>query len=290
MGLPYEADLAELDAWFNDPDGLDDTVTEAAHVLQDAGAPDDSVGWLVTLGAELADKQIVRARPAHLVWGAAVDAIILSQPDLLDEVLPQVETELLDSDSPAIIRSLGPVDAEPGVLARVLGSATTVGSTLEGWTVRQLARLLAVMWLTDESPDADVPFLDRVPPAVRLIQYARRVDPQADVDDQDALRDVLGRAIIEAEHSPAVATGQFAQSVLHVLNAGDPLATVTLAKRIPTQLASDIRDAAVSTAKAAAQGAQQIKSLGDTLLGNPIPVLALAGVAAWALLGSAKGK
>lgn len=275
---PYEDDLLDLDGWFDDPDGVDDVASEVADFLRGIGAADDTIAAWVDIGGELVAEQFMRARPAYVAWEGAVDAIIVSDPALIAH-LSDLEVYLRDVGGPPVIRSTGEVSKPPGWLASWLGAKSTVGPTLEGWTVRQLARLFGVMWILDTSPDANVPLLDRIPPAARIVTFARQRDPQSLVTAPDQLRQLLRQVIVEADHYGTVNTGEFAQSVLRTMDAGDPLATKTLSARAVHDLVDDAKNASIAAAKLAGKAGKDAKGALDFLLDHPVMTLATAAAA-----------
>jgi len=226
--------LNTLNDWLDDPDGLDDVATEIADFIDvyDSDDTDVLTRW-IGIGEELIAAQVVNRVPAHVAWASVFDAFVLTRPDLLDAAFDDIEAQVIDTGGQPILRPVtGAVTAPPGALARLLGAKTTVGpTTMEGWTVRELARVLAYMWLSTGSPDASLPLVDRTIPAVRLLTYARRVDPHDVVEDVPALQDLLRRAIIEADSAGTPETGTFAQDVLRAIDAEDPLTTRALTRR-----------------------------------------------------------
>lgn len=275
---PYEDDLLDLDGWFDDPDGVDDAASEVADFLRGIGAADSTIEAWVDIGNELVAEQLVRARPAYVAWEGAVDTIIVSDPALISH-LSDLEVYLRDVGGPSVIRSTGEVAKPPGWLASWLGAKSTVGPTLEGWTVRQLARLFGVMWILDTSPDANVPLLDRIPPAARIVTFARQHDPQSLVTSTEQLRQLLRQVILEADHYGTVNTGEFAQSILRTLDAGDPLATKTLSARAVHDLVDDAKNASIEAAKMAHKAGKDAKSGLDFLLDHPVMTLAATAAA-----------
>jgi hypothetical protein len=259
-----------LDGWLEDPDGFDDVATEISSFVDgySAGDADVFARWL-DLGEELIAAQVVTRAPAHVAWAAVFDAFVLVRPDLLDAAFDDLEAQVVEAGGQPIVRPVtSAVDAPPGVLAWLLGAKRTVGPNgIDGWTVRELARLLAYMWLSTGSPDAAVPLVDRIVPAVRLIMYARRVDPHDDVEDERVLRDLLQRAVLEADAAKTEQTGLFAQSVLRSIDAEDPLANRSLTRRF-TQGATK---GAVESA--AAVGRRTLWTWDN------LPLIAIAGIA-----------
>jgi hypothetical protein len=74
----------------------------------------------------------------------------------------------------------------------MLGAENTVGdSTLDGWTARQLARMFVFIWVSSGSPDANLPLAQRIVPAVRLLTFARVIDPHDTVTSEDMLVDYI---------------------------------------------------------------------------------------------------
>ena len=274
-------DLGGLDVWFADVDANSaGTATDVGDALLTLTEDPDAVTRWVEIGEQLVADQVLSVRAADIAWSGGMDALILTRPDLVDAALDTWEAAIRHAGGPDILRPLDGGPTRPGLIARTWGAETTVGAELHGWTVRQLARLLAVMWLSDGSPDAAVDRLVRIPLAVNLIVTARRLDPRDDNVDQTDLRAVLRQAIREGQETAATGVARFAQQTLRILDAGDPLGNVALAKR-----------AATAAARTAQQGLDQVgrAAINTAKMSSVIVPIALALALGLAIVNASGG-